>query len=142
MAAGRLAAPAIVRRMGVKFIFIASSSLSAVSILLAALPVGTVFTVFWLTVLGVAISVNYPTLLAYAADRFPRANASMFAILNGAAIGGCIAGPASIGLAAEVFGLRPAMGLLAIAPIALLIGLWRLVQNTQTAAERAVSYGS
>ena len=123
MAAGRLACARIVARVGVSAVLTACCLLSAASILLAALPVGTFFTVFWLTVLGLAITVSYPTAVACAGDRFPGATPSMYALLNGAAHVGGVAGPAVIGAVAEAMGLRSAMGVVALAPLCLLFAV-------------------
>ena len=41
----------------------------------------------------------------------------MFALLNGASVFGGVVGPISVGLVADVLGLRLAIGLLAIAPV-------------------------
>ena len=46
-----------------------------------------------------------------------RAGAPMFALLNGASVFGGVVGPISVGLVADVLGLRLAIGLLAIAPV-------------------------
>ena len=50
---------------------------------------------------------------------------SMFSLLNGAGIAGAVAGPAIIGFAADAFGLRLAMGTLALAPLLFLFSLSR-----------------
>ena len=125
MAVGRLFCAVVVRRVGVVAVFTASALVSALSIGLAALPVSTLFTVVWLTVLGLAITVSYPTVVAYAGDRFPAANASMFALLNATAHIGGVMGPAIIGVTADAVGLRPAMGAVAVAPLLLLLSLRR-----------------
>ena len=125
MAVGRLVCARLVAKVGVKAMFAACGLVSAFSIGLAALPVSTFFTVFWLTVLGLAITVSYPTIVAYAGDRFPDATASMYALLNGATHVGGVAGPALIGVAADAVGLRPAMGVVALAPLFLLLSLRR-----------------
>ena len=129
MAAGRLGCARMVARVGVPAVLTACCLLSAASILLAALPVGTSFTVFWLTVLGLAITVSYPTAVACAGDRFPGATPSMYALLNGAAHVGGVAGPALIGAVAEAVGLRPAMGVVALAPLCLLFAVKRALKR-------------
>ncbi len=123
MAVGRLAVSALVPRWGVERFFTVGGLTCAASLVLAALPVGTAFTVFWLMVLGLGISGSFPTLLGHAGDRFPQAGASMFAVLSGASLFGGVIAPMSIGLAADAFGLRPAMGLLAAAPLLLVVSL-------------------
>lgn len=123
MAAGRLSVLVLVRRWGVQRFFVAAGLLCVCSLLLAALPVGTGFSVFWLAVLGLGLAGIYPTMLGYTGDRFPRAGPPMFALLNGANILGGVIGPVSVGLAADAAGLRPAMGLLAFAPLIFVVSL-------------------
>ena len=132
MVVGRLAATVMVRRIGVKQVFVASGLVSALSVVLAALPIGTFFTLFWLTLLGLGVSGIFPTVLGYAGDRFPRANASLFAVLNSSAILGSVIAPAGVGLAADLVGLRPAMALLAIAPLCFLAAVLRLMHTHQS----------
>ena len=129
MAAGRFSVSTLVRRLGTRFIFAAGGALCMVSLPLAALPVGTAFTVFWLAALGLGISGIFPAMLGCAGDRFPRGSASMYAVLVCAAILGCVAGPMSIGLAADALGLRPAMGLLAITPLIWMVLMLRLLRD-------------
>ena len=118
MVCGRLTVPALVRRWGVKWIFVGGGLLSAISVAMAALPWGIYSTVFWLTLLGLAVSGLFPTAVGYAGDRFPTANASLFAVINSSAILGSVAAPAAVGVVADYLGLRPALASLALAALA------------------------
>ena len=121
LSVGRVVVFSLVHKWGAKPYFAVAGLVCVLSLLLAALPVGTLFTVFWLGVLGLGISGVYPTLLGYAGDLFPRAGSSMFILINSAAIFGGVAGPLGIGVAADAFGLRSAMGLLAVAPLGFVV---------------------
>ena len=127
MAMGRFVCASVASKIGMKNVFTMCGLGSAISIGMAALPVGTYFTVFWLMVLGLMITVSFPTIVAYASDHFPTANTSMFALLNAAAVAGGIVGPSIIGITADVFGLRQSMGMVALAPLLLLFSLRRTV---------------
>ena len=121
LSVGRIVVFSLVHKWGTKPYFAVAGLVCVLSLLLAALPVGTLFTVFWLGVLGLGISGVYPTLLGYAGDLFPRAGSSIFILMNSAAIFGGVAGPLGIGVAADAFGLRSAMGLLAVAPLGFVV---------------------
>ena len=121
LSVGRIAVFSLLHKWGVKPYFWVAGLVCVGSLLLAALPLGALSTTFWLAVLGLGISGVYPTLLGYAGDLFPRAGSAIFILMNSTAILGGVAGPLSIGLAADAFGLRPAMGLLALAPLGFIV---------------------
>ena len=136
MVCGRLIVPTLVRRWGVKWIFFGGGLLSAISVVMATLPWGICSTVFWLTLLGLAVSGLFPTIIGYAGDRFPKANASLFAVINSSAILGSVAAPAAVGVVADELGLQPAMASLALAALIFLVVISRLLK-TPTAASHA-----
>ena len=125
-ALGRLLTSAIVVRWGSRTVFGFGGVLCALSLLMAALPMGTAFTIFWLSVLGFGVAGFWPTILGCAGDRYAQAGASMFSLLTAAGILGGAVGPMAIGLVAETYGLRVAMALLAVAPVTVLCLLLRL----------------
>ncbi len=117
MALGRLSGSAMVEKLGVRRLFIVCGIASSVSLLMAAMPVGPMFTIGWLSFLAFAVAALWPTILAHAGDRFPAAGASMFSLLGAAGNFGAVVGPVSFGLIAEAGRPHLAMGLLAIAPL-------------------------
>ena len=135
MVCGRLTVPALVRRWGVRSVFFGGGLLSAISVVMAALPWGIYSTVFWLTLLGLAVSGLFPTVVGYAGDRFPAANTSLFAVINSSAILGSVAAPALVGLAADYLGLRPAMASLAVAALLFLAIMSRLLKTSAAAGQ-------
>jgi len=128
LAAGRLSGSAIVHKLGVRRLFGGAMVLAAGALLLAALPVGPVFTIVWLGVLAFVIASVWPTILACAGDQFPQAGASMFSLLASVGNFGGVAGPALVGAIAEVGGLHAAMGALAAAPLAALACVFLLAR--------------
>ncbi|MCG3178718.1 MAG: hypothetical protein BIFFINMI_01047 [Phycisphaerae bacterium] len=117
MAAGRLSCSFLVDRLGPRRMFLGGGAICAVSLLLASLPVGTGFTVFWLAVLGFGVAGFWPTILGCAGDRFPRAGASLYSVLSAAGNLSGVAAPVAMGFAGEAWGLPAAMRLLILAPL-------------------------
>ena len=130
MIGGRLIAPVIVERLGRKLFFVVGSGLCAASLLLAAAPVGTVFTVFWLCVLGFSVAGFVPTILAWAGDSFSQAGASMYSLLLALGCSGSAIGPIVIGLVAEHLGLAGGIAMLAVVPAILIVLMMRLLKST------------
>ena len=81
-----------------------------------------------------AVSGLFPTAVGYAGDRFPTANASLFAVINSSAILGSVAAPAAVGVVADYLGLRPALASLALAALAFLIIISRLLKTPAAAS--------
>ena len=123
MVMGRLSGSALVERLGVKRLFIACGVLCSISLLMAAMPVGPNFTIFWLALLAFAVASLWPTILGHAGDRFPRAGASMYSLLGAAGNFGGVVGPITVGLIAQAGRPHIAMGVLAIAPLAALAAM-------------------
>ena len=88
---------------------------------------------FWLTLLGLAVSGLFPTVVGYAGDRFPAATASLFAVINSSAILGSVVAPTLVGLVADYLGLRPAMASLAVAALLFLTIMSRLLKTSAAA---------
>jgi MFS family permease len=127
MGAARFLTSALVHRFGPRRLLIGSAALAAMCLVLAALHLPPVLTVASLATVGFGVACMWPTVLALAGDRFPRAGASMYATISAAGGLGCAAGPAVAGWIAErAHGLAPAMGALAVAPLIVLAVAWRL----------------
>ena len=121
MSIGRLTFGFVVERIGSARYFLIAGLLCAVSLMLTALPLGPFFSITCLIVAGLALAGNFPAILGGAADRFPDAGASMFAVLTMVAVIGAIIGPLSVGLVADRLGLRLAMASQALAPVSLIV---------------------
>jgi len=122
MAAGRLATSALGSRLGVPRLLMLAAAVSTVCLAAVALPLGTVWRISCLGLVGFAVACFWPTLLAVAGDRFPQAGASMFSVLSTVGGMGCAAAPAALGYLAGVLGsLAPAIACLAVAPALILV---------------------
>lgn len=121
MAIGRLGNSLIARRVNPHWLVAAGAAVSAVSLVLAAVPAGPPFTIGCLGMLGLAVSGIWPSLLSLAGNRFPEAGASMYSLLSTSGNLGGLVGPLAIGLVAQGFDLRLAMGTLALAPAMILL---------------------
>ena len=126
MMLGRFGASAAQRRFGTRAVFAASAAICAASLLAAAVPAPTAVTIVALSVLGLGVAVFWPMICGAAGDRYPQAGASMFSLVAAAGNFGGVVGPAVMGAVAEWAGLRVAMGILAVAPIAVGLLMVRL----------------
>ena len=117
MAVARLCALSIVQRTGARRLFIVACLLSAVCVLMAALPASAGMTAFWLTLLGFTVAGLWPTLLGCAGDRFPRAGASLYSLLGVMGASGAAVAPLTVGVVADTYNLRVGLGVLTAAPI-------------------------
>ena len=131
MAVGRLSMPLVVRRIGLRSVFIVTGLACIISSPLAAWHDNPILVVVWLSVLGFAVSSIYPSTNAHAGDRFPKAGSAMFAMLNSTGLLGALVGPVVFGSAADFVGLRWAMALMAVAPLMWMVGLLRAVREKQ-----------
>jgi MFS family permease len=143
MAVGRLTVSAVIQRLGVRRLFVIGGALCAVSLAMASLsresigsvswlaflPLGPIWSASWLALLGLGVAGFWPTILATAGDRFPRAGASMFALLSATGNLGGVVGPVTIGLVADRGDLYLAMRLMALVPVAALVLVWFAVRR-------------
>jgi MFS family permease len=121
MAVGRLTTSAVIHRLGVRRLFAIGGALCAASLAMASLPMGPIWSAGWLALMGLGVAGFWPTILATAGDRFPRAGASMFSILSATGNLGGVVGPVVIGLVADCWGLHSAMRLMALVPVAAMV---------------------
>jgi len=133
MSVGRLAGTGFIHRIRPRTFFVATGIVCSVSLLLAALPIGPLFSIVWLAVLGFGVAGLWPTILATAGDRFPAAGASMFSLLSAAGNLGGIVGPVTIGAVADRFGLHWGMALLAVAPFLMLVLMSAVLRSREEA---------
>ena len=126
MTVSRLSGSALATRLGAGRLFTMGSVICAGSLLLAALPVGTLWTVACLTLLGLGVAIYWPMIMSVAGDRYPQGGASMYSLLAMAGNLGGIVGPLMIGLVSERAGPRLAMLAVAAGPIVILFLMLRL----------------
>ncbi len=121
MAAGRLGNSFVARHTNPRWLVSGGAAVSLIGLLLAALPSGPLPSIASLGLLGLGISGVWPSLLSLAGNRFPEAGATMYSLLSASGNLGGLVGPLTIGLVAQVAGLRLAMAALASAPAAILV---------------------
>jgi MFS family permease len=127
MAAGRFLTAAMEGRLGIRPVLASAAVVCTVCLAAVALPLGIVFQIICLGLVGFAVACLWPTLLAVAGDRFPQAGASMFSVLSAVGALGCAAAPAAVGWMGSALGsLAPAMAALAVAPALILVVAVRL----------------
>jgi fucose permease len=131
MAAGRLTTSAVIHRVGARGLFLAGGALCAAALLLASVPRGPAWSAAWLALLGFGVAGFWPTILACAGDRFPRAGASMFSLLAATGNSGGILAPIAIGFVGEHAGLHAAMRMLALAPVGAVALVWFVVERSR-----------
>ena len=129
MGLARLFVTALVHKLGARRLIILCGVLSTACLLLAAYAQETWFTVLWLSLLGFAAAPLWPTILACAGDRFPRAGATMYTVLGAAGSLGGLLGPAAMGLVADTADLNTAMVALAAAPAMLTVVMVALLRS-------------
>jgi predicted MFS family arabinose efflux permease len=123
MALGRLGNSVLARHANPRWLVAGGAALALVSLVLAAVPAGTFFSLACLGLLGLGISGVWPSLLSLAGNRFPDSGAAMYSLLSASGNLGGLVGPLSIGLVAQAGGLRLAMATLALAPAMILLTL-------------------
>ena len=129
MAIGRLTVSAVIHRLGVRRLFLIGGALCTTSLVMASLPLGSIWSAGWLALLGLGVAGFWPTILATTGDRFPRAGASMFSLISATGNLGGVVGPVVIGLVADRAGLHLAMRLMALVPVAALVLVWFAVPH-------------
>ncbi|MFB6889854.1 MFS transporter [Kitasatospora sp. NPDC056327] len=109
-AVGRLAGHGLTGRLPQRRLLVLGAAVAAVGTLAAALAPGVGTMLAGLVVAGLGISVCAPTVLSLAGALVrPEARSSAVAVVASVGYTGCLVGPAAVGLAASVTGLRPAL---------------------------------
>jgi predicted MFS family arabinose efflux permease len=116
---GRLGASMLAHRLGAMRL-IAMATGACAALLLTASVAGVIGAsaaiIAALSLLGLGVSVVWPTTLGSAGDRFPQAGATMYALLSAAGNTGCVVGPYVIGVVADRWSLSAGMAVLAVGP--------------------------
>ena len=121
MAAGRLSASALAQFWGPRGLILMGTVLCTASLVLASLPLGTLFTIACFCVFGFGIASFWPTIMGCAGDHYPRAGASMYSTLTALGVLGGAVGPMLLGLVSGAYNQEVAIRFLAIAPIVALL---------------------
>lgn len=117
MAAGRLGAAWVIRRFGNRATLLGAGLLSAGGMVLSLATREPLLVVAGFLVVGLALSAVVPIAFSAAGDIAPgRAGAAISAVTT-LGYGGFLLGPVIVGGLAEIFGLRLALGTIAVAGV-------------------------
>ncbi|MEK2493640.1 MFS transporter [Kitasatospora purpeofusca] len=109
-AVGRLAGHGLTARLPQRHLLALGAAVAAVGTLGAALAPGVRSMLAGLVVAGLGTSVCTPTILSLAGERArPEARSAAVAVVASIGYGGCLFGPAAVGLTASSVGLRAAL---------------------------------
>ncbi|MFJ4091339.1 MFS transporter [Kitasatospora sp. NPDC089913] len=124
-AVGRLAGHGLTARLPQRHLLALGAAVAAVGTLGAALAPGVRSMLAALVVAGLGTSVCTPTILSLAGERArPEARSSAVAVVASIGYGGCLFGPAAVGLTASSVGLRGALcGVAGMAAVLALVSL-------------------
>jgi fucose permease len=129
MAAGRLLNGWLSHRVNVRHLMLAGCLVNTVFYLTASLSPSPVFAWVSCIVIGLGVSCLWPGMLSLTSERFPRAGASVYAVLSAVANIGGILTPWGIGLGGDAFGLRPALAMVSVFPVLLIVLLSLLARS-------------
>ncbi|MFB8257156.1 MFS transporter [Kitasatospora purpeofusca] len=134
-AVGRLAGHGLTARLPQRQLLALGAAVAAVGTLGAALAPGVRSMLAALVVAGLGISVCTPTILSLSGEQArPEARSSAVAVVASIGYGGCLFGPAAVGLTASSVGLRTALcgvaGLAAVLALASLLS-WSTPREAQ-----------
>ena len=120
MVAGRLGAAWTVNRLGNRRTLAAAGLLTAAGMALALATREPLLVVLGFLVVGVALSAVVPIAFSVAGDLAPARAGAAISVVTTLGYGGFLLGPVVVGGLAEVFGLRTALGTIAVAGLAIL----------------------
>ncbi|WP_328958620.1 MFS transporter [Kitasatospora purpeofusca] len=129
-AVGRLAGHGLTARLPQRHLLALGAAVAAVGTLGAALAPGVRSMLAALVVAGLGTSVCAPTILSLAGEQArPEVRSSAVAVVASIGYGGCLLGPAAVGLTASSAGLRGA--LCGVAGVAAVLALVSLLSSTR-----------
>ena len=117
MAAGRLLCAGAVSRLGNRPTLRAAGLLAAGGMVLALATTEPVLAVSGFLVVGLALSAVVPVALSVAGGMFPGRAGGASSVVTTIGYGGFLLGPVLVGTAAELLGLRAALGVVALAGV-------------------------
>ena len=118
MALGRLASGWIVGRVGNRRTLLGSGLLAAGGMLLALATTSPALVVGGFVLVGVALAAVAPLAFSVAGDLVPERAGSAVSVVTTFGYGGFLLGPPLVGGLAEAIGLRAALGIIAVAGVA------------------------
>ncbi|QIN80898.1 MFS transporter [Rubrobacter marinus] len=121
MAAGRLGAAWTVNRLGNRRTLAGAGLLTAAGMALALATTEPALVVLGFLLVGVALSAVVPIAFSVAGDLAPERAGAAISVVTTLGYGGFLLGPVIVGGLAEVFGLRAALGTIAVAGLAILV---------------------
>jgi len=133
MVAGRLGAAWTVGHFGNRRTLLSAGLLEAVGMLLSLATLEPLLVVAGFLVVGLALSAVIPVAMSVAGDLAPGRAGGAISVVTTLGYGGFLLGPVIVGGLAEVFGLRVALGTIAVS--GLLIFVLALLVRVQRSAE-------
>ena len=121
MAAGRLGAAGIIARFGDRRTLIGAGLMTAAGMALALITREPILVVAGFLMVGLALAAVVPIAFSLAGDLAPGRAAAAISAVTTLAYGGFLLGPVIVGGLAEVFGLRLALGTIALAGVSIFI---------------------
>lgn len=131
MAAGRLAAAWIIARLGNRRTLVGAGLTTAGGMALALASREPLLVVVGFLLVGLALSAVVPIAFSAAGDLAPGSAGAAISVVTTLGYGGFLLGPVIVGGLAEIFGLRFALGTIAVAGAAI-FALSSLVRSRQT----------
>ena len=123
-----------VRLLGVRWLATLGGGIAAAGLVTAAAATQPSVIIASFVVMMLGMAGLSPALLANAGDRYPRAGATMYALLNAVANTGCAVGVLTVGLLDDVWGLAPTLRLMALGPVVVAGIILVLVPRTKRPA--------
>ena len=139
MAAGRLGAAWIVNALGNRRTLAGAGLLTAAGMALALVTREPVLVVLGFLVVGAALSAVVPIAFSVAGDLAPARAGAAISVVTTLGDGGFLLGPVIVGGLAEIFGLRTALGTIAVAGVAILVLSTRVGTGRKTTSGRDAS---
>jgi MFS family permease len=117
-ALGRLASGWLVGRVGNRRTLLGSGALAAVGMLLALATTSSALVVGGFLLVGLALAAVAPLAFSVAGDLVPGRAGAAVSVVTTVGYGGFLLGPPLVGGLAEAIGLRAALGIIAVAGVA------------------------
>lgn len=117
MALGRLGAAGVIARFGNRRTLLAAGVLTAAGMSLSLATTEPLLVVVGFLVVGLALSALVPIAFSVAGDLAPEQAGAAVSVVTTLGYGGFLMGPVLVGLLAEAFGLRLALGTIVIAGV-------------------------
>ncbi len=131
MALGRLSSGWIVGRLGNRHTLLAAGLLVTIGMALALATTTPALVIVGFLVVGLALAAIVPLAFSVAGDLVPERAGSAISVVTTFGYGGFLLGPPLVGGLAEVVGLRAALGVIAVAGLAVFVLSLRLREDQE-----------